>query len=448
VSSIAEKITSSRLLIHNISLNFVIQGITFLIGIVTVPAIIHGIGVFRFGLLTIIWALIGYASLFDLGLGRALTQVVSRKLGEGNAHEIPSIIWTSLVIIAGLGISGAFILSNCAGQLAVFLKVPPEFYTETMTSIQYLALSIPFLIIIFALKGVLEAYQRFDYANWLRVPIIISNYVLPLLLLNYYKSLSALVLMLVIGRIFVCFGYFWAVMKVVDGFPGKIKVEKRHFQELFRFGGWLTVSSVINPFMTYLDRFVVAGILSAQVVAYYATPYDVISKLSIVSAAVMSVIFPALATEFAKGSQRARVLYEKSLLSLSLILFVPVIILICFAKPLIGLWINPDFSQKSFVLAQILAISFFVNCLNTVPYSVIQATGRADITAKIYLLELPIYIASLYFFIKTFGIVGAPLACLLRIIIDSFLMHNFALSFLNQKQEAVANSGLVEAGTV
>jgi len=38
-----------------------------------IPVLLEGLGAARFGLLTLIWALVSYFGLFDLGLGRALT---------------------------------------------------------------------------------------------------------------------------------------------------------------------------------------------------------------------------------------------------------------------------------------------------------------------------------------------------------------------------------------
>ena len=47
------------------------------LGFIVVPYIISKVGVETFGILSLIWALIGYFGLFDFGLGRALTQQVS-----------------------------------------------------------------------------------------------------------------------------------------------------------------------------------------------------------------------------------------------------------------------------------------------------------------------------------------------------------------------------------
>src|SRR5215471_7527755 len=89
-------LTSGRLLAKNTLWNLFGNCAPILVAVFCIPILIRTLGKERFGVLTLAWALIGYASLFDLGLGRALTQLVARKLGAGDEAEIPSLVWTSL----------------------------------------------------------------------------------------------------------------------------------------------------------------------------------------------------------------------------------------------------------------------------------------------------------------------------------------------------------------
>src|SRR5215472_15382345 len=100
-------LTSGRLLAKNTLWNLFGSGAPMLVAVFCIPILIRGLGKERFGVLTLAWALIGYASLFDLGLGRALTQMVAKKLGTGEEREIPSLVWTSLLLMLVLGFAGA-----------------------------------------------------------------------------------------------------------------------------------------------------------------------------------------------------------------------------------------------------------------------------------------------------------------------------------------------------
>src|SRR5260221_9740565 len=89
-------LTRGRLLARNTVWNLIGNGAPLIVAVFSIPILIQGLGKDRFGVLALAWTLIGYASLFDLGLGRALTQLVAKKLGAGEEREVPSIVWTSL----------------------------------------------------------------------------------------------------------------------------------------------------------------------------------------------------------------------------------------------------------------------------------------------------------------------------------------------------------------
>ena len=57
------------------------MAVPVLIALAAIPLLIKGMGEERFGLLSIIWMGVGYFSLFDLGLGRALTKLIAERLG-------------------------------------------------------------------------------------------------------------------------------------------------------------------------------------------------------------------------------------------------------------------------------------------------------------------------------------------------------------------------------
>jgi O-antigen/teichoic acid export membrane protein len=61
--------TSGRLLARNRISNLLGNALPMVVAIICIPVLIRGLGKDRFGVLTPAWALIGYASLFDLGRG-------------------------------------------------------------------------------------------------------------------------------------------------------------------------------------------------------------------------------------------------------------------------------------------------------------------------------------------------------------------------------------------
>src|SRR5205807_623908 len=76
-----------------------------------------GLGTDRFGVLTLAWMVLGYFSLFDLGLGRALTKRVAEELGHGREGEVPPLVGTALGLMMALGVVGGGLVAAASPRL-------------------------------------------------------------------------------------------------------------------------------------------------------------------------------------------------------------------------------------------------------------------------------------------------------------------------------------------
>ena len=166
-----ESPTGGRHLARNVFWNLLGTGAPLLVAIVAIPILIDGLGTARFGVLTLAWMVVGYFSLFDFGLGRALTKLVAEKLGKCQFDEIPGLVWTAISSMIVLGVLGAAVIAMLSPWLVgSALKIPAELQHETLNSFFLLALSIPIVIGTTGFRGVLEAYQRFGLVNAVRIP--------------------------------------------------------------------------------------------------------------------------------------------------------------------------------------------------------------------------------------------------------------------------------------
>jgi O-antigen/teichoic acid export membrane protein len=427
-------LTSGRLLARNTIWNLIGNGAPLIVAVFSIPILIHGLGKDRFGVLTLAWALIGYASLFDLGLGRALTQLVARKLGTGEEKEIPALAWTSLLLMMLLGLAGTVsILLISPWLVGGGLNVPAELQRETLQSFRLLGLSIPFVITTAGLRGLLEAHQRFGVINALRIPLGVFTFAGPLLVLPFSKSLVAVVAMLVAGRILAWIAHLLVCLRVLPELGRSIAWEQSAVGPLLRSGGWMTVTNVVGPLMTTLDRFVIGALVSLTAVAYYATPYEVITKVLLLPGALVGVMFPAFSTGFVQDKERTAVLFGRSVKSLFLVLFPVMLCTVALAQDGLKLWLGAEFAQHGFRVLQWLAVGVFVSSLAYVPFTLLQGVGRPDLTATLHFIELPLYLGLLWWLIRTHGIEGAAIAWTARGAVDALLMFWLAKPFLPGK---------------
>ena len=75
----------------------------------TIPRVVAGLGMERFGLLTLVWTAIGYFGLFDFGLGRALTQQVAGRLAKTD-RLVRADVWPGLKLVGVFGVFAPVVL--------------------------------------------------------------------------------------------------------------------------------------------------------------------------------------------------------------------------------------------------------------------------------------------------------------------------------------------------
>jgi len=418
-----ESLLSGKLLAKNTLLNLLGNLLPIAISIVAVRLLVDGLGTERFGLLNLAWIIIGYFSLFDLGLGRALTKLVAERLESARRDEIPDIFRTTIVLmLIASSIGGGIAAALTPWFVGSVLHLQGELRHEGVQSFLVLAAAIPWVVVTAGLRGYLEAFQRFDLVTAVRVPMSMFSYVGPLLVLPFYQSLTPVVVVLMAGRVIGTIVHFGLCLKLSPELLQTWNVSFANIGELFRFGGWLTVSAIVGPFMIYMDRFLIGAYLSITAVAYYATPYELVSRFALLSGALAGVMFPAFATSYIQDIHEARRLYLRSVKYLALALFPVALGCIVFAYDGLLVWLGVEFAVNSALVLRILSIGMWMNNLALIPFSLIQAAGKPDLSAKIHIVELPFYLILLIWLTNSFGIVGVAIAWTLRALIDTLLM--------------------------
>jgi O-antigen/teichoic acid export membrane protein len=433
---------SGRLLARNTLINFIGQVVPLIVGVITIPFVVRGLGIERFGLLSLTWVVLGYFAIFDLGLGRATTKYVAEALGKGEEDEVPILLWTSVTVQVVLGIVGALVLIGITPLLVeLILKIPVGLIGEAKGTLYLLALSFPAVLASGSFSGILEASQRFDLLNAVRIPSSACTFLLPVVGLLLGFRLPGIVVLILVSRVLSLSALIVCNFRT---FP-KLRNFSAHFAflpHLLTYGGWVMLTNFLNPILIYLDRFLVASLLSMAAVAYYTVPYEIVTRLWIFPLSLIMVLFPAFSTlEGIGDQQKLGILFVRSIKYVLLALGPIVLILALFAKDALQLWLGIEFAAQSKLVMQILLLGVLINSLAHIPYWLLYGVGRPDIPAKFHLLELPLYFGIAWILISRWGIGGAALAWTLRVALDATLLFVAAFKVCQFSRRLLLSNG-------
>ena len=403
-------ILQESLLVKSTVRNFVAKVLPLVVMGVTVPYVIEGLGPARYGIFTLIWAVLGYFSILDLGLGKATAKKVAEALGRGESASIPAIAWTAVILTLGLGLIGSFTLIAFTSLLVenVF-QVDADLSTETQQVFYLSAVGLLIALVKSAFTGVLEAHQRFDLINLVGVPSSMLSAVIPPLVLYADGGLPAIVILLVIKNGFELFIFSFLWLKVLPSGDRFFVLDVKMSPALFSFGGWLTIHNVASYVLQYVERFLIGALLIVTAVTYYSVPYTLISALTILPSSLMPVLFPAFSALHHSDVTRLENLFRRVLKYLVVLMGLAALFLMIFAEEILILWLGDD-GIRSIHTLQLLAAGCVFAAVSWHFSTFLQGTGYIKAATAVALAFLAFQVPFSWALITVWGIEGAALA--------------------------------------
>lgn len=401
------------------------SGLPVLAAIAFIPYCLNQLGSEAFGILTLIWALIGYFSLFDFGVGRALTCEIGKLNPETDAAAVASVMRAGLLLTLLTGLLGAAMMGFLAPYLAgSWLNISPTFQHDAQQAFEVAALGMVATTMASGLRGAQEGLEQFRVSNINKMLMGFCTFSLPALAIYLQgPNLTRIVLYLVLARC-VILGLNAFQLRAFLCCSGSGSIVRR-FKSLYSFGAWVTVSGVIGPLMVYGDRFFVSAAVGANLLPVYAIPQEGLQRLLLIPGAFCGALLPRL-SGLADADRRVLFLSSYRRLARGMLAICGVAALL--AYPVLSVWLTPDFASEAIPLVLILVVGIWVNSVAMVPFTFLHATGNARLTALFHLLELGIYILGLFYLVHLFGLIGAALAWVLRVTIDWALLHGAVMA--------------------
>jgi O-antigen/teichoic acid export membrane protein len=409
---------------RNTVYNLIGAVLPLIVSILTVPAYLHLIGLERYGVLSVCWLLLGYFGLFDIGLGRAITQ----KIAQTDVADVAGanrLFWTAVWISLGLMVVAGVLLFPAAYWALTMMKFESTIVAgEVADTLVWLAFSLPVAMIIGILNGALQGRERFAALNGVDVissslsalvPLAIAWLVGPSLWMLVAGALSVRLLSAVL-LLFFCHR---SIPLTRPAAPDRAVA-----RGLLSYGGWVSVTSIIGPMLVFWDRFAIGWVLGAAAVSVYVLAFTLVQRAAVLPNALTRAMFP----RFAHGSDEyAADIQSSAIMFLSVVMTPAMIAAMVLVHPMLSLWLGADLAQNVAPVLLILLPGIWFNGMAHIPYNYLQATGKPNVVAIIHSLEILPYVGILMAGLYLFGIPGVAFAWTLRATADALLLYSRSL---------------------
>jgi O-antigen/teichoic acid export membrane protein len=406
---------TSRRVARNSILYFSSLAVPALAAIFLVPVTVRALGLARFGLLALAWAVAEGSGMFDFGLGRATVRFVADGTARG-ADRVREIVLASAFSQTSAGFLAGLVLFLVAPVLvhSVF-KISPAIIPEAIAMFRALAFHLPVILCIASLRASLEGAQRFDLSTALRIPSSLASVIVPAVAASLGASLPTIMWILFAVRLSLALLNAEAVRRTLLQGRWRLPSGFKTLREMLGYSGWVAISTALGPALASFDRFVVGSVVGVTGLGYYTGAAEAANRFLLIPATAFSAMLPALsAADAHEGRDRVLVVTRAARRQLEALLFPLCLALFVFAPTILGVWLGPVFAQTAGRALRILSVGVFLTGLAHLPMALLYGSARPDLPAKINLFQVAVHIPLTIFLVREWGITGAAVAWSVR----------------------------------
>lgn len=401
--------------LRNLAVNLAGLVAPTLVSLMTVPAYIRLMGVERYGVINLVWALIGYFSLLDLGTSLATENQIA-KVRDAGSDAVERIFSGACFLNLCTGLAGGLIVWSCASfYVAYGMHVEPAYRHELMSALPWVAIAVPLANVTWVFAGAITAVERFGSYNTNQTLGTFLFQGLPLAAVYWLSpSLAVAIPAAVIARLIAGVLLGVATFRAL-GITRLRRPERKIIAELFAYGKWTLLFSGAGAIAGTLDRVLIGAILGARFVTYYAAPQNFVTRLNLLPSAMLRTLFPRLSASSREDADNL----ARDALALLNGVFTPCMIVALFAlKPFLEVWLGPAIAEAGAPVGRVLVIGVWLAGQSGILGILIQAQANPGSVARISWLQLPCFAAALWGATHAFGLVGAGAVVVAKALCD------------------------------
>jgi O-antigen/teichoic acid export membrane protein len=421
------------------------QVLPFAVSFFATPFVIRFLGAEAYGVYILMTLITSYFSFADFGMGIGSTKFGSEAYAAGSREEEAKVVRTAALISLTTSIPVAAAIVIFSFPIIVWAGVPEHLQAEASFALKLAAaaLVINFLCAIFNTPQLTRL--RMDLNTLVNAGFRILGILLVPVVLYFGGGIVEAVLVLLIASVLTLGGHIFVSGKLL-GELFHISINRKIIKPLLKFGGALVISTIATLLLVNAEKLILARAASVETLAYYSVAFLVASMAAMFTGAMLQSLLPAFSQLLGREKKsELNALFQRAL-RVNIIGLMPVILILCVtAKPFFTLWAGEDFGRESSAPFYILLFGLFFNIVAYIPHSILMASGRTDIFAKIYWIELFPYLLIAALLTYKFGATGAASAWSLRVIIDAVFIIWFAKKFAGVSLDLFQGRGFVFA---
>ena len=406
--------------------------VSTIVMVLLTPYILERLGDERYGIYLIIYPIMQYVVLMEMGLRGSVARFTSKYISANDTLSLNRIVSTTFVfclLISLVVMTLSFLLGGFSTR---FFNISEQYHLQTM----HLVLALGFVTVIsflsYSFTGVIIGHNRYELQNAGMLIQTVGRAALVVILFSLgWVSLSswawAMIVSSVLGLIF----WIWSSCYIQKGLRLRWQlVNKETVKELFGFGMWNMILQLSGFLVLSVNAVIIGKFLGTDKVPYYAIPFMLVTRLQSIVMGLTTTLRPHASSTLASGDKAllAKLLVVGTYVA-AMITFPVGGVLLVMCKALFRVWLPVGY-ESSWVIYGVLMIAFFGSITQSASHAILIGGGRIRGLALVYLVATLASVGLGIAFVGYLGmgIVGAAIALVIPRFISNCLFQTWYAS--------------------
>lgn len=391
-------------------------------GLLVSPFLLASLGVERYGLWSLLWAITGSLGLLDFRLAAALIPLVATEWAREKHDRMVHLVTTGLTFYAALGILevGAVLLWTRVPSLMTWL--PGSLREDGAFALVAAAAVFAVNSVTLVFTSLLHAIQRFDLAA--RIVIAVTMFRGAVLVAVAWGGGGLRELVLAEGSV-ACLQWLVTVRAVRRVLP-EVRLlqwpDPGALRELIRFGGKLQIAHIAHLISLHADKLLLSAFLGLTAVAYYDLGQKIAYVMRGLPLLLISATMPVVSAMNAKGDRKS--LWDFYLKCMRMVIFAATPLLVFTvtgAREILIAWVGVA-ALEARQAVWLLAFGYYVFLISVMANYVSVGIRQPELEMHRSLLSGVLNLGLSATLIPLIGFAGAPLGTALALAAGSWYL--------------------------
>lgn len=418
-----------RNLIENSLSSVIVPAVKIVLTFIMSPLIVRALGNYDYGILEMVFAVVGYMGILDLGLMPAIVRYVARHQALEDRAELNKIYSSAMAFLFPVGLAMALVL------LAIALWAPHLILKGAVAG-EHQKYFI-FLLLVAAQTFVtftgslfdcfLEGFQQYKIRNYATVFMSIAG---ALVMYPLLKSGGGLITVAVVNTAGYAIKFaFYGIMVGTRRYGGfRFRFADTSYATLkgmFSFGFKSLIYAISLRISTVTDSLVIGAFLGPAVVTLYIIPYNFVAQLRTFVWALSRNFMPLFSELDALGEKAyARSIYfgaSRFMVGMILPFIIGIVIL---GPSFLEYWMGPEYAQSGRVVLYIIAAASTMQWFNPFSNRLLTGYNQHGIMARLGVISSLINLSLSLILVQFLGKEGVALGTLLpTLVFEPLLLY-------------------------